>query len=257
MFGELLDELLQVPGAIYCCVADGAMGKVLASSGGADQDGANVHLAVLGWGATAEGYLAAAAHDELDDLIVTTRRAYHLVRELRVVPATVGLPATGPAAGEPRRGPALAGDRPTPRRRRPSASPTSRNACSAGTRAGPERSGDEAHTGSAAGRQRAGGVAPPAPGGSVAEPTTPPPRPARGAASGPDTGVGPAAPTHRGAAALDGDPAPRSRSAARTQAALGRRRSHDETPALGPAAAPINDRSTTEYNIDSNTAVRM
>jgi hypothetical protein len=82
MFGELLDELLQVPGAIYCCVADGAMGKVLASSGVADQDGANVHLAVLGWGATAEGYLAAAAHDELDDLIVTTRRAYHLVREL-------------------------------------------------------------------------------------------------------------------------------------------------------------------------------
>ena len=58
------------------------MGKVLASAGAAAEDGPGVPLAVLGWGATAAGYLAAAANDELDDLIVTSRRAYHLVRQL-------------------------------------------------------------------------------------------------------------------------------------------------------------------------------
>ena len=58
------------------------MGKVLASAGAAADDGPGVPLAVLGWGATAAGYLAAAANDELDDLIVTSRRAYHLVRQL-------------------------------------------------------------------------------------------------------------------------------------------------------------------------------
>jgi hypothetical protein len=82
VFRELLQELLQVPGANFCCIADGAMGKVLASAGVEADGGPGVPLAVLGWGATAAGYLAAAANDELDDLIVTSRRAYHLVRQL-------------------------------------------------------------------------------------------------------------------------------------------------------------------------------
>jgi hypothetical protein len=58
------------------------MGKVLASAGAAADDGPGVPLAVLEWGATAAGYLAAAASDEMDELIVTSRRAYHLVRKL-------------------------------------------------------------------------------------------------------------------------------------------------------------------------------
>ena len=81
VFRALLQELLQVPGANYCCIADGTTGKVLDSAGVAPDDGSGVSLAVLGWGATAAGYLAAAAGDELDDLIVTSRRAYHLVRQ--------------------------------------------------------------------------------------------------------------------------------------------------------------------------------
>lgn len=82
VFRELLQELLRLPGAKYCCVADGAMGKVLASAGDEADDGPGVPLAVLGWGATAAGYLTSAASDELDDLIITSRRAYHLVRQL-------------------------------------------------------------------------------------------------------------------------------------------------------------------------------
>jgi hypothetical protein len=81
VFRELLQELLQVPGANFCCIADGAMGKVLASAG-ATTESSGVPLAVLGWGVTAAGYLDAVAKDELDDLIVTSRRAYHLVRQL-------------------------------------------------------------------------------------------------------------------------------------------------------------------------------
>jgi len=82
VFRELLQELLQVPGANYSCIADGATGKVLDSAGSAPEAGSGVPLAVLGWGSTAAGFLAAAAGDELDDLIVTSRRAYHLVRQL-------------------------------------------------------------------------------------------------------------------------------------------------------------------------------
>lgn len=82
VFRDVLQELLRLPGAHFCCIADGTMGKVLASAGAEVDDGPGVPLAVLGWGATAAGYLAAAASDELDDLIVTSRRAYHLVRQL-------------------------------------------------------------------------------------------------------------------------------------------------------------------------------
>jgi hypothetical protein len=82
MFRELLRELLQIPGANFCCIADGAMGKVIGSAGSTPDEGSGVALAVLGWGSTAAGYLSAAASDELDDLIITSRRAYHLVRRL-------------------------------------------------------------------------------------------------------------------------------------------------------------------------------
>ncbi|HEY1973387.1 MAG TPA: hypothetical protein VGH89_35930 [Pseudonocardia sp.] len=57
------------------------MGTVLDSAGTQERDEPGVPMAVLGWGATAAGFLSTAAADELDDLILTTRRAYHLVRQ--------------------------------------------------------------------------------------------------------------------------------------------------------------------------------
>jgi hypothetical protein len=81
MFRELLQELLNIRGVTYCCLADGVMGNVLDSAGTEERDEPGVPIAVLGWGATAAGFLSAAAADELDDLILTTRRAYHLVRQ--------------------------------------------------------------------------------------------------------------------------------------------------------------------------------
>lgn len=80
MFGELLRDLIAHTGAEYCCVADAAAGKVLEEAGA--QGGTDTSLAVLGWGAGAESFLAVSSGEELDDLIVTTRTSYHLVRRL-------------------------------------------------------------------------------------------------------------------------------------------------------------------------------
>jgi hypothetical protein len=81
MFRELLQELLNIRGVTYCCLADGVMGTVLDSAGTEERDEPGVPMAVLGWGATAAGFLSTAAADEMDDLILTSRRAYHLVRQ--------------------------------------------------------------------------------------------------------------------------------------------------------------------------------
>jgi hypothetical protein len=81
VFRELLEELLSDTGADYCCVADAALGKVL-DERGIEAPGERMSLAVLGWSATAAGFLAAAAADDLEDLIVTSRAAHHLVRQV-------------------------------------------------------------------------------------------------------------------------------------------------------------------------------
>ena len=82
MFGELLRDLIAHTGAQYCCVADAAVGKVLEEAGVQPGAQAGTSLAVLGWGAGAASFLATAADDEMDDLIITTRSCYHLVRPL-------------------------------------------------------------------------------------------------------------------------------------------------------------------------------
>jgi len=82
MFGELLRDLLAHTGAEYCCVADPVQGKVLEEAGLQSGAQSETSLAVLGWGAGAEVFLRRSGSDELDDLIVTTQAAYHLVRPL-------------------------------------------------------------------------------------------------------------------------------------------------------------------------------
>ena len=73
-YSDALQELLRLPGARYSCIADAVSGRVLAEHGRGVVDPA----AVLGWGGTALRDLEGA--DDLDDLIVTGARAYHLVR---------------------------------------------------------------------------------------------------------------------------------------------------------------------------------
>jgi hypothetical protein len=73
-YSDALQELQRLPGARYSCIADAVSGRVLAERG----DGAVDPAVVLGWGGTVLRDLAGA--DELDDLIVTGARTYHLVR---------------------------------------------------------------------------------------------------------------------------------------------------------------------------------
>jgi hypothetical protein len=77
MIGDALQELLGLPGARYSCVADPVTGEVLGESGGA---AGAVATGLLAWGSGATRFLAEADGDDLDDLIVSSRRSYHLVR---------------------------------------------------------------------------------------------------------------------------------------------------------------------------------
>ncbi|MFD1534646.1 hypothetical protein [Pseudonocardia aurantiaca] len=77
---EALRELLRLPGSHYSCVADPATGRVLEEMGA--ETGSGASGAVLGWGADAARYLTSAAADDLEDLMITSRRAYHLVRQI-------------------------------------------------------------------------------------------------------------------------------------------------------------------------------
>ena len=78
----MLAGLLGLTGAEYCCVADAALGKVVEEAGTRSTDEEGAALAVLGWGSSAATLLSGGGTDALDDLIVTTRRSYHLVRVL-------------------------------------------------------------------------------------------------------------------------------------------------------------------------------
>lgn len=80
---DALRQLLQLAGARYSCVADEATGRVLVELGAADPA---APVAALEWGGAAARYFAAGDVDDLDDLMVTSRRAYHLVR--RVAPSS-------------------------------------------------------------------------------------------------------------------------------------------------------------------------
>jgi hypothetical protein len=81
MYDLAVQELSTTPGARYSCIADAASRSILAERGDGDVDPA----AVLGWGGSVTAGLAGADDPEvLDDLIVTARRSYHLVRWARI-----------------------------------------------------------------------------------------------------------------------------------------------------------------------------
>lgn len=71
----VLRELLQIPGATYACAAARTGDELLAEAGAEPVDPA----VVVRWARSAADLLA-AADDELDDLMVTSRRSYRLVR---------------------------------------------------------------------------------------------------------------------------------------------------------------------------------
>ena len=79
MTGDALQELLALPGARYSCVADPATGRVLGESGSGVSA---VPAALLTWAGGAARFLVEVDADDLDDLIVTSRRSYHLVRRV-------------------------------------------------------------------------------------------------------------------------------------------------------------------------------
>jgi hypothetical protein len=83
--GEAIQKLLVLPGSLYSCVADPATGQVVAEIGAEGSLGASG--AVLSWGADAARFLNAAAGDDLEDVMITSRRAYHLVRQVESGPS--------------------------------------------------------------------------------------------------------------------------------------------------------------------------
>ncbi|MHA6625577.1 hypothetical protein ACU61A_09125 [Pseudonocardia sichuanensis] len=79
MIGDALQELLGLPGARYSCVADPVTGEVLGESGGV---AGPVPAGFLTWGSGAARFLAETDGDDLEDLVVSSRRSYHLVRQV-------------------------------------------------------------------------------------------------------------------------------------------------------------------------------
>jgi hypothetical protein len=75
---DVLQELLRLPGATYICVTDRMTGDLLAEVGSGTVDPA----VVVEWGSAAAGFLAEASADDLDDVMITSRRSYHLLRQL-------------------------------------------------------------------------------------------------------------------------------------------------------------------------------
>jgi hypothetical protein len=82
IIGDALQELLRLPGARYSCVADPVTGQMIGEPVG---DPSVVPTVLLAWGGGAARYLAEIEADELDDLIVTSRHSYHLVRQVGTV----------------------------------------------------------------------------------------------------------------------------------------------------------------------------
>jgi hypothetical protein len=72
---DVLRELLLLPGATYSCAAVRVSGELVGEAGSEPVDPATV----VRWARSAAEFLA-AADDDLDDLMVTSRRSYRLVR---------------------------------------------------------------------------------------------------------------------------------------------------------------------------------
>jgi hypothetical protein len=83
---EALHSLLRLPGATYSCVVERDSGRVLAEAG-RGEDGAGdgegvVPYSVARWGTAVAAMFDATSADELDDVMITGRRSYHLLRSL-------------------------------------------------------------------------------------------------------------------------------------------------------------------------------
>ena len=83
---DALHTLLRLPGATYACVVERDSGRVLAELGQGeastgDSEGV-VPYSVPRWGTAVAAMFDATSGDELDDVMITGRRSYHLVRPL-------------------------------------------------------------------------------------------------------------------------------------------------------------------------------
>ena len=83
---DALHGLLGLPGATYACVVERDSGRLLAEVGRAeggtgDHEGAVPH-SVVRWGTALAALFDSTPGDALDDVMVTGRRSYHLVRAL-------------------------------------------------------------------------------------------------------------------------------------------------------------------------------
>ena len=83
---DALNTLLRLPGATYACVVERDSGRVLAELGQGeastgDSEGV-VAYSVPRWGTAVAAMFGATSGDELDDVMITGRRSYHLVRPL-------------------------------------------------------------------------------------------------------------------------------------------------------------------------------
>ena len=83
---DTLHGLLRLPGATYACVVERDTGRVLAEvgrgEGGAGDGEGVVPYSVARWGTAVAAMFDATSGDELDDVMITGRRSYHLVRSL-------------------------------------------------------------------------------------------------------------------------------------------------------------------------------
>ena len=83
---DALHTLLRSPGATYACVVERDSGRVLAEvghgeAGTGDSEGV-VPYSVPRWGTAVAAMFDSTSGDELDDVMVTGRRSYHLLRPL-------------------------------------------------------------------------------------------------------------------------------------------------------------------------------
>jgi hypothetical protein len=83
---DALHGLLRLPGATYSCVVERDTGRVLAEAGngegGAGDGEGVVPYSVARWGTAVAAMFEATSGDELDDVMITGRRSYHLLRAL-------------------------------------------------------------------------------------------------------------------------------------------------------------------------------
>ncbi|MDT7581205.1 MAG: hypothetical protein QOK35_2469, partial [Pseudonocardiales bacterium] len=83
---DTLHSLLRLPGATYACIVERDSGRVLAEAGrgegGAGDGEGVVPYSVARWGTAVAAMFDATSGDELDDVMITGRRSYHLVRSL-------------------------------------------------------------------------------------------------------------------------------------------------------------------------------